>query len=163
MINTTQVTGRRTVEYAALDEFLADATSLAESGCRTLGNWSYGQILHHLAEAMRSSIDGFDFKAAWPIRVFIAPLIKNSVLSRPMRAGFKLPKRADPYLPPEDASVEESLDQARAAVDRLAHEDPRAEHPVFGKLAREEWMALHLRHAELHMSFVVPDDSGTNE
>ncbi len=31
--------------------------------------------------------------------------------------------------------------------------------PVFGKMASEEWMNLHVRHAELHLSFVVPTDS----
>jgi len=28
-------------------------------------------------------------------------------------------------------------------------------HPLFGKLSREEWNRFHLRHAELHMSFLV--------
>jgi hypothetical protein len=29
-------------------------------------------------------------------------------------------------------------------------------YPVFGKLTPEEWHQFHLRHAELHMSFVLP-------
>jgi hypothetical protein len=31
-----------------------------------------------------------------------------------------------------------------------------ARHPVLGKLTHEEWTQLHLRHAELHLSFAVP-------
>jgi hypothetical protein len=28
--------------------------------------------------------------------------------------------------------------------------------PVFGAMTPEDWKRLHLRHAELHLSFVVP-------
>jgi hypothetical protein len=30
--------------------------------------------------------------------------------------------------------------------------------PAFGALTHEQWVQLHLRHAELHLSFVVPND-----
>lgn len=155
MIDTARVSGRRTVSYATLDEFIRDAKAVAAGGHRTLGNWSYGQILGHLGYAMKSSLDGFPFQAPWFARVLIAPLLKNSALTKPLKAGFKLPKNAEADLPPDTITVEEALAECQQAVERLATESPTAKHPFFGKLATEEWMALHIRHAELHMSFVV--------
>jgi hypothetical protein len=49
------------------------------------------------------------------------------------------------------------LNELRAAIDRLNREPKRAPSPVFGKMTREEWDQLHLRHAELHLSFFVPE------
>ena len=73
-----------------------------------------------------------------------------------MRAGFQLPTSATALLPPADATVEDGLIALREAVDRYQVELPKAPHPFFGKLTREEYVCLSLRHAELHMSFVVP-------
>ena len=51
-MNTKAVTGRREVHYDTFDDALADAERLAAGDVRTLGNWSYGQILKHLAMAV---------------------------------------------------------------------------------------------------------------
>jgi hypothetical protein len=155
---TTQ--SRRTVDYSTLEEVRLDAEALAAGPYATVGNWTFGQILEHLAQAMHASIDGFPFGAPWYMRL-VAPLVKNSVLTRRMKPGFKLPKAAASYLPSADATVEESLTRLVNGIERLEVETPNAPHPVFGKLAREEWIALHLRHSELHMSFVVPTNVAT--
>ncbi len=42
------------------------------------------------------------------------------------------------------------------AVARIQLDTERSRHPVFGELSLDEWDSLHLRHAELHMSFLVP-------
>jgi len=157
MVKTSAVTGRRDLAFATLDEFLDDAQALADGKYRALGNWTYGQILGHLATAMHSSLDGFPFQFSWLMRTCVAPLVKNSVLIKAHKPGVRLPKRAQTtYLPAETLTVTESLADCRRAVERLATEIPTASHPLFGKMASEEWMALHIRHAELHMSFVVP-------
>lgn len=156
MVNSATDSQRRTLRFATLDEFLQDAEAMAAGECKTVGNWSYGQILGHLASAMNSSIDGFGFQASWFLRKIIAPFLKNSALTKPLKPGIKLPKSADKYLPDPSLTVEDSLAECRKAVERLASETPKAKHPFFGAMASEEWMALHLRHAELHMSFVVP-------
>ena len=149
---------RRSVSYATLHDFVQDADRLASGKHKTVGDWTFGQILDHLATAMNGSIDGFPFKGSWFARTFVAPFIKNSLLTKPMKPGFKLPKSADAYLPPNDANTTESLAKAKAAVERLGIEKPTVVHPLLGYLATEEWMALHIRHAELHMSFVVEDE-----
>jgi len=41
-------------------------------------------------------------------------------------------------------------------VARLQATTKRYPSPAFGPLTLEEWDQLHLRHAELHLSFFVP-------
>ncbi len=31
------------------------------------------------------------------------------------------------------------------------------QHPVFGAMNVEQWNQFHLRHAEMHLSFIVPE------
>jgi hypothetical protein len=156
MVNTTKVTGRREVHYADLSEFINDVEQLAAGEHRTLGNWTFAQIIQHLAEGIRIGLDGVPFKAPWFARTFIAPLMKNSLLTKPMKPGFNLPKDATPLLPPPDTDLQAALHNLRRVVSRLEHETPTHPHPFLGNLASQEWDALTLRHAEMHMSFVLP-------
>jgi hypothetical protein len=145
------------VHYADLDELQADAERLAGVKYRTLGKWTYPQILDHLSRTTVASIDGFGFQAPWIARKLIAPLMKNSFLTKPMRAGFQLPARAASIIPAADLSLPAAVEKLRSALARFKAEPQRAEHPFLGKLASQESTALQLRHAELHMSFVVPE------
>jgi hypothetical protein len=149
---------RRTVRFSTLPEIVRDAELLLPHHA-TVGNWSFGQIGEHLAKIMNGSIDGLDFQAPWFARWVIAPLVKNSMLTKPMSPGFRLPPNAKPILPSDSVSPESGFQQLEAAVERLQQETPRALHPFLGKLASEEWIELHLRHAELHLSFVVPSST----
>ncbi len=159
-MSTTAPTARRELHYATLDEFQADVEHVAAGKYRTVGSWSYPQILDHLSRTMVCSLEGFGFKAPWIIRTLIAPLVKNSFLTKPMKAGFKLPRKlAAALLPTGDLTLPAALEQIRTAIRRCKDETPTVGHPAFGKLARQEWTALYLRHAELHMSFVVPEGS----
>jgi hypothetical protein len=154
-IETGKVTGRREVHYTSFDEVLADAERLAAGPVRLLGNWTYGQILEHLAKVLEMSIDGFDAKAPWYIRLVAGLLLKRRFLAGPMPAGFGLPRKMN-HLLPAASSVAEGLAHLRRAVERLKTEEARAPHPVFRRLTREESDQLQLRHCELHMSFVLP-------
>jgi len=151
---------RRELHYASLEEFQADVERMAHLKFRTVGHWSYPQILDHLAKTMLCSLDGFGFKAPWFVRILIGPLFKNSFLTKPMKAGYRLPeKMAGALLPARDLSLATALEHIRTAISRCRNETPAADHPAFGKLASQEWNALYLRHAELHMSFVVAEGS----
>ena len=155
----TTVPSRRTIRYVTLAELLEDVERLAAGGHRTLGNWSFGQILDHLARAMTCAIDGFGFKAPWIARALIAPFIKNSLITKGMKPGFKLPRRAEALLPANEISLEAGLNNLRQAIHRFEREPTRQYHPFLGNLASQEWVSLELRHAELHMSFVVPESA----
>lgn len=152
MVNTKKVADRREVKYASLEEMLADAERLASvSNVRTLGNWSHGQIYEHLARALDTSIDGSDMSFPAPARWLMSLLMKKKFLYREIPAGFKVTGKVIP----NETSTEQGLASLRKAVARQQSESNRAIHPGFGHLTNAEWEAFHLRHAEMHMSFLV--------
>jgi hypothetical protein len=155
MATTPAVKERRNLHYDSLQQLLSDAETIAAGDYDTVGNWSYGQILNHLAKAMAFSLDGFPGLAPWPVRVGATLFLKQRFLTQTLRPGFKLPKRAAALLP-QEFPTPEALQGFRAVIARFDNEVPRAAHPLFGRLTPEEWHQLHLRHAELHMSYVRP-------
>ncbi len=157
-VNTKEVKDRREIRYANLDELLAEAQRLATGPHHVIGNWTYAQILDHLAEAFTGSIDGFSFKAPWPMRIVAGLFMKKKFLRDGLPAGFAVPPKAA-NLMPGDVTEEESLEKLRQAIERLKSTDQRSTHPFFGKLSREESDEFQLRHAELHMSFVLEGDA----
>ncbi|HET6878978.1 MAG TPA: DUF1569 domain-containing protein [Pirellulales bacterium] len=156
-INTKSVEGRRKLRFNRLDDVVADAEKLVASpDTRMLGNWPLDPLLMHLSTAINHSIDGISAKAPWFIRM-AAPLFKRRLLTQGMSPGFQLPKRVEPGFFPAAGSPQAALECLRAAVARTRNEQMTSRHPVLGKLTNEEWTQLHLRHAELHLSFAVPE------
>ena len=155
MIKTSQVTGRREVRYRDLAEFQDEAERLAATDVRTLGNWSYGQILKHLTAAMNGAFDGYQFQAPWLVRKLVAPLAKNWILTKGMSPGFKLGANGKSLIP-DPVETEVALAELQKALARFQKETPSHPHPFFGMMASQEWVSLTLRHAEMHMSFVIP-------
>ncbi len=158
-IKTQRVVGRRTVRYDSFAEVLADAERLTTIPVRTLGNWSSGQIYAHLARSIDVMIDGAPFAAPLPMRWFLRA-IKGWILSRPLPAGFRLPKQAARLLPEDTLSTEAGLQLLRTAIARIQVTDTRAPHPAFGQCSRADWDAFQFRHCEMHMSFIVPEVTG---
>lgn len=154
-INTKKVQGRRKVRYESLDEFLADAQRLSETEVRTLGNWSQGQIYEHLSRSLDSSIDGVGFSLPAPVRWLMSLFMKRKFLKKGLPAGFKT---TDRFMPGE-TSVEEGFSSLQGAIARQKQEAMRASHPAFGDIGREGWNDFNLRHAEMHMSFLVNGES----
>lgn len=152
-VNTKKVTGRRTVHYASLNDLLSEAEQISREEFQTLGNWSPAQIYKHLAMSFDSSIDGMDFKLPAPVRFVMNLLMKRRFLTKPIPAGFKSTEK----FIPRETSIEEGLEALRTAIERQARETSRVDHPGFGKLTNKEWDDFNLRHAEMHMSFVIPN------
>ena len=155
-MSETAAKGRRIVQYSSMSAFRADVEKLVAGKYETVGEWSFGQIVQHLAININGSFDGFSFRAPWFMRFLIAPFMKKSLLTQPMKPGFKLPKSAAAALPAAEVTTGEGLDLLLAALDRFEKEAPEAKSPFLGTLTPKEWVALHLKHAELHMSFVRP-------
>jgi hypothetical protein len=151
--DTKAIPTRREVYYNSLEDLQADVDDLASGEIVSLGNWSPGQNLAHIARAMNISIDGIDQRAPWYLRL-AARLLRDRIIKGPMRAGFKLPPQAETVLVPGVTSTEEGLSALRAAIERIQREPPRAVHPLLGPLTSEQWIRLHLTHAALHMSFL---------
>ncbi|HUY35015.1 MAG TPA: DUF1569 domain-containing protein [Pirellulales bacterium] len=155
-VKTGKVTGRREVHYDSYQDLLNDAERLAGGEVRLLGNWSLGQILAHLSRGMEFAIDGIPYKAPWPIRTVVRLFMRRRIITRPMSAGFTLPGRAADFLVPGPINTDEGLAMLRVAIQRLRDETERSPHALLGEMSLDEWDSLHLRHSELHMSFVVP-------
>lgn len=149
-VNTKQVTRRTGIHYESLDDVLTDAEQLAGDQSKQLGNWSPGQVYSHLAKPMNASIDGFGFTISAPVRLILQLFMKRRFLRKSIPAGIN----GGNFSSPQKVSDEQGLDDLRAAVKRQTEEPSRVEHPGLGKLSREEWTNFHLRHAELHMSFL---------
>jgi len=80
-------------------------------------------------------------------------LFKKKFIHKSLPAGFKAPSGAVP----KPTSTEDGLDLLRKAIARQHEISERAPHVVFGKLSNEEWEQFNLRHAEMHMSFIVEE------
>jgi hypothetical protein len=154
-VNTKKVKGRRTLKFRSYDELLADLDQLGATTAKPLGNWSEGQIYRHLALVFNGSMDGLPIRFPWYVR-FMARLFKKFILKGSMPAGFQLSADAEKVIGPAPVSAEEGRAELRTAVGRLQIEPERDRHPVFGQITREEWDQVHLLHASLHLSFLVP-------
>jgi hypothetical protein len=155
-IDTTKVKNLRQLRFNSLDDIAAEVERLAAcKELRTLGNWSSGQVLQHLAATMDNSIDGFPNFVPAPVKLLLRLFMKRRFLTKPMPPGFKLPSKAEKMLP-DETSWDTALANFRRAMERVKTETHRCPHPAFGPMTADEWEKIHCRHSELHLSFLVP-------
>jgi len=155
-VDTRTVRGRRKVHYHNLNELMADVELLSGGGYRQLGNWNLGQVCQHLAGGLKMGLDGTSLKFPWYLKL-IGPLVKRRFLTKTMPAGFKLPPQgAEELVPSHSATDQQGIDTLHSAVARWHREPQRVMHPMFGRMSPEEWEQFTCRHAELHMSFLLP-------
>ena len=124
------------------------------------GNWATGrlaQICQHLATAMElCTATDLGFRAPLKTRI-VARLFRKAILNGRVPAGFQLPPQAAAVLVRKPASVEAAIAALEQAISGLKQTTERAPHPVLGSLSAAEWDLFHLRHAEMHLSFLVPE------
>ena len=154
MTSATHTT-RRSLQFRQLADVLADVRELDSAGRRTLGRWTDGQIVEHLAIGVDMAFDGYGFRAPWPVRAVVR-VIKNRFLTGPMPSGVRLPRRGAALLPAPHIAWDEAMRHLERAIARFDAEVPAHPHPVLGRLTKMEYELLTLRHSELHLSFIVP-------
>lgn len=157
MTSTTQnPTTRRTLHFTSIHDALAEARRLAAvESAGTLhyaGTWKLGTILNHLAAWAEFPYEGYPLTVPWYIR-FLSRLFKKRFLTKGLTPGVKIPGVKGGTLATEPVPTSVGLSRFEKAFARLAKEPPELPNPLFGKLSHDEWIALHLRHAELHISF----------
>jgi len=159
MVETRQVRGRCRRRFDSFDEILDEVRSLAARPTRQLGNWSLGQICQHLGVSMEqcTSADRL-FPVPLGLRI-LGRLVRGRVLKKGLPSGFKLPPEGAALLVPPQVSLEEGLSTLKQGMAALSRTSRRTAHPVFGALDVDEWHQFHLRHAEMHLSFIVPEES----
>lgn len=154
---------RREVRLAGLEDLLEQADLIEraerEGRARPLRTWSPGQNLQHVARFMACSIDGFPPVPWWmPAAGRVVRLVMGRrFLERPPPEGFRLPP-GTAFLPDDSVTASEGASALRDVVDRVrGGASFLGSSPVLGRLSRDEWIELHLRHAELHLGFVGID------
>ncbi len=158
-MNTAKVTDRRQLRFGSVEEALGEVDRIEAAGrdgrLRQSGNWTAGQIMGHVASWINYPYEGFPIKRApWPIRVMLK-MMKGKMLREGLSAGVRLPGAPEGTYGVEKLSTEEGAARLRAALKRLASDEPtNHDSPAFGPMSHEERIALNLRHAELHLSFL---------
>lgn len=170
---------RRSLTIATLDDLAREVDRVEQAarpegeGLRVTGNWSAGQIMIHIARLIERSMDGF---GALPVSEHPIPAglraiaakaqragdvaaeraLRERVLAGPMVAGgpsAALPGEIDP---PVQAWTHDGAAHLRSVLGRIRAGHPMDKpSPTMGRLSQEEWKALNLRHAELHLSFII--------
>jgi hypothetical protein len=159
-VDTAKVPGRRALRFETIDQVLADADRLIEAEragkLRRLGNWSLGQTLGHLGTWVEYSYTGAPLSVPFFIK-WLLRLQKKKFLYTPMRAGAKIPGVPGGTLATDAMPTDQAVEKFRQAWERLRIEAPTALNPILGRLTHQEWTALSLRHAELHLGFLLPE------
>ena len=157
--NQTPAARRQTLRFASIDQVIENVEALieAERGGRLeqRGNWTLGQTLGHLATWASFAFDGYppQIRPPMPIRLILR-LMRGHILTKGMMPGVRLRGVPGGTVGTEPLSTEEGFSRFRAAFGRLRDHPPTLVNPVFGPLTHEQWIALNLRHAELHLSFL---------
>lgn len=157
----TRTAPRRPLNFGSIADLRADLDRLerahAAGTLEATGNWSPGQALGHLATWIGFAYTGPPRASipAAPIRLMLR-MTKRRWLSKTLPAGFRIPRVEGGTFGIEPLEFDEGIRRLRADLMRLESEPPPPRHPLFGRMTHQEWIQLHLRHAELHMGFLKP-------
>lgn len=143
----------RFADYPSLRSHLSRLA--AANTTSTTGNWTFGQILYHLAAAIEASCERRAPGVAAPSRLVKFP-VRFFALRGFLPRGAPIPEAVRSRVtPPRDADTVTQLARLLSAIDAIesvSHELPI--HPVLGYLTPDEWRTFHLRHCELHLGHV---------
>jgi hypothetical protein len=163
LIETRRVAGRRPVHFQTINELAAEVdwvtAAVAAGNVRPLGNWSPAQILWHIGRLIELSFDGFPFRyrrgPVWITRL-LRLLAWRRLIALAFRAGFHNPPAAALLEPDPSLSLEDAAAYLRQQMGRIFNgEQMTQECSVEGSYTHEQWVYIHLRHAELHLSFLA--------
>jgi hypothetical protein len=147
LVDTGKVAGRRSLRFESTDQVMAEVDRLVEAEhagrLKRLGNWTLGQALGHLSVWGRVQLHGRAHQG--PVLPQMDAAAAETEISECADAG----RRED--------SGRRGRNVGDRAMDRLKSEAPTALNVIFGPLSHEEWIAINLRHAELHLGFFIAE------
>lgn len=159
MIDTSKVQQRRKLKFDTIDACLAELDRIEDAErqgkLKTLGNWTAGQNLSHLAAWVEYGWDGYPMgKPPLPVRLVMKAML-GGILKKGMDAGVKIPGVEGGTLGADEMETLAAVERFRAALNRLkAGEEATHDSPAFGKMDHAKRTLLNLRHAELHLGFL---------
>lgn len=160
-VNTKHVTDRRTLRFSTPDEAIADARALVAAELagtlRRTGNWTLGQTFTHIAAFLNYPFDGYppELRPPWFVKLGMK-FMKRRFLYKGLPSGFRIPGIAAGTVGMENVPSAEGLARLEKAWARMKAGKPSRPNPIFGDISHEEWLAINLRHAELHQGFAHP-------
>jgi hypothetical protein len=160
-VDTAKVADRRKLRFDRIDDVLADVDRIAAADkagrLRRTGNWTAGQTFGHLASWITYGYEGYPIAPPpWFIRWILRRKVRQ-YLKEGMPAGARIPKVEHGTLATQDMPTDAGAERLRQALRRLsAGERCPHDSPAFGPMSHEDRVALNLRHAELHLSFLHP-------
>ena len=157
-IDTRKVTEYRSLRFNSIDECVAEVKHILEADqagtLRTLGNWTGGQILTHLAAWIEYGYEGYPMR---PVPFFIRWMMQfqlRKILKKGMSRGVKIPGIQGGTVGMEAIELPAAGDRLVQAWQRLKNNEEAQHHsPAFGPMSHEDRIQLNLRHAELHLGF----------
>ena len=154
----------RSLRLGSLDELLAEAKRLLESGYQMDGNWNLAQACLHISDWLRFPIDGYpkmNFVMSGMMR--LARWLYGRRLAKRLLAGEPFPA-GNPTVPetvaqPDAFQDEQAVARLEEVIQRFqAHDGPWFESPFFGPLEKADLEKVHTAHGALHLSFLRPKD-----
>lgn len=155
-------TSRRVLKFNSLDDALAEARGLLQSGYTMLGQWDLGQICGHCADWLRFPADGYPHAAIplnailWALKSTIGPSMRRKIVRE---GGFRAGKPTMPQTikPRGQLNDEAGVAALQSAAARFQqHSGPWHASPLFGTMSRDEHLQLQLIHLAHHLSFLIP-------
>ena len=159
MIDTTKVTERRKLQFGTIDDCLQELGRIEQAerqgNLKTLGNWTAGQNLSHVAAWIEYGWEGYPM-AEPPAEVGVAMrAMLGGILENGMDAGMMLPEVEGGTFGAEEMETLAAVDRFRTALNRLKSGEAATHNsPAFGEMSHEQRVKLNLRHAELHLGFL---------
>jgi Protein of unknown function (DUF1569) len=160
-VDTKRTADRRRVSLGSLDDLRGEARRVVaaerEGRLRRSGNWTLGQTLGHLAFWLNSVFDGPPGpKPPLFVRI-LGPILLKRMFLKGLPPGFRMPKVEAGTYGLDLMTADEGERRLLASIDRLERGTPPERHVILGRLTKEQWIQMHLRHAELHLSFLHPE------
>lgn len=144
---------RRKLKFCTLGQVMLDVEGLLV-GHETVGRWSLGQILNHLALAIRLPMDRVPVKLSWPVRRLFGPVARRVSFGLGwMPAGVQVPEI---YVPQSGLDAAHEAEALRVEILRFgAFTDPLDEPPLLGRMSWAQWERFHCLHCAHHLSFAL--------
>jgi hypothetical protein len=155
---------RRDLRFDTLADAVREARHALAAGYTRAGNWSLGQVCHHLALWIRYPLDGFprltlwERPLAWSVRNTFGPKMLRRVIN-----GARVPRGIPAPLwtvPPASVPDAEGVDAYETQVGRLnEYAGVPYPSPLLGPLSGDELRAISRIHAAHHLSFLIPNNA----
>ena len=147
---------RRELRFKTFEDALHELICLEKGTAKSLGHWSFYQILEHCSGAMRFSMGGTPLPRPKIQKRVLGWIFKHVTLWRGfVPAGVQNPRMNDQRVEGDVVAAAQRLRETIAAYH--TYSGPMTPHPFFGALTKSEWEKIHVFHMANHLGFLEPN------